>query len=631
VVTIAVSGPDNVGKSTQIRLLRRQAGMADAGPLDAYDARWARARKAGLADWWFAAAPVEEVVDVLACSYLARAAASAEESSAVRLVDRGMPMLEASVVATAAVRERLSYAAAVDRAAAVLSPYQPDLDMARSGEIGLLLLHANDLEDGVARALAREHQVNPRYGAYQRILQQHLYQLAAGGQFAHAVTVAGRPILAITREIAAWLSRNGLPAPSVALSTVRVLALGGLSESGKSTAGHYLALRHGYARLKIGYLLETAAARQGVDDVYALDAVGIAELLIDGLEKYCAAHHFQRWVSIESLHRDGVTGELAKLLGENLTVVYLEATAATRSARGAGGPADVAARDVIKRCRGAERIRECPGAVIIDNNGPRLALYRALDRLAADAAWPLAAPRRAGIDEMGLPGHLRGYLHQLLAGLTGGSTRLVTLLAVTGSGARGKYQHGWSDLDVLVLAETGSLPALRATLTRLADELEGVKLGFTIVSHAECAAGALTPRLLDTLAMISAGRLPVLWHAEGLRLPCPNAPADALASLSDGVAAAVEIRRQLIRPTLDVRALYKVSALLAKVALRAEGQDHSGDAEALTALAECAPSSFPSPALIEQARDDPAVLAVLAVAVLDWWLATISTAAPLSS
>jgi len=69
-----------VGKSTQIRLLRRDR-VADAGPLDAYDPRWARARKAGLADWWFAAAPVEEVVDVLACSYLARAA-SAEESSA---------------------------------------------------------------------------------------------------------------------------------------------------------------------------------------------------------------------------------------------------------------------------------------------------------------------------------------------------------------------------------------------------------------------------------------------------------------------------------------------------------------------------------------------------------------------
>jgi hypothetical protein len=102
-----------------------------------------------------------------------------------------------------------------------------------------------------------------------------------------------------------------------------VVALGGLSESGKSTAGAYLAARHGYARLKIGYLLETAAARRQVADVYALDAAGIAELLADGLEDYCRAHRFQRRVSIESLHRANVTAELAKLLGPSLRVAYL--------------------------------------------------------------------------------------------------------------------------------------------------------------------------------------------------------------------------------------------------------------------------------------------------------------------
>ena len=34
-ITVAVSGPDNVGKSTQIRLLARKIGATRAGPLDA--------------------------------------------------------------------------------------------------------------------------------------------------------------------------------------------------------------------------------------------------------------------------------------------------------------------------------------------------------------------------------------------------------------------------------------------------------------------------------------------------------------------------------------------------------------------------------------------------------------------
>ena len=93
------------------------------------------------------------------------------------------------------------------------------------------------------------------------------------------------------------------------------------------------------------------------------------------------------------------------------------------------------------------------------------------------------------------------------------SAPLVSLLAVTGSGARGKYQQGWSDLDVLAVAEQSTLSRLRVVLAELAGQLVRVKLGFTIVSAAECAAGTLTPSLLHTLTLIGTGRLPVLWCA----------------------------------------------------------------------------------------------------------------------
>lgn len=67
------------------------------------------------------------------------------------------------------------------------------------------------------------------------------------------------------------------------------------------------------------------------------------------------------------------------------------------------------------------------------------------------------------------------------------------------------------------------------------------------------------------------------------------------------------------------------------MALRAEGHDHPGDVDALAALAAYAPSCFPDPTLIEQARNEPAALAELATAVLGWWLATITTAPPVGS
>ena len=77
VSVIAVSGPDNVGKTTQLRILSRRLGRsaALAGSLDSYDLRWRAIRTGGMADWWFERARVEQVADVLACSYLERARA----------------------------------------------------------------------------------------------------------------------------------------------------------------------------------------------------------------------------------------------------------------------------------------------------------------------------------------------------------------------------------------------------------------------------------------------------------------------------------------------------------------------------------------------------------------------------
>jgi len=629
VVAVAVSGPDNVGKSTQIRLLARVGGVAGAGSLDAHDPRWADAHARGLADWWFRRAALEEVVDVLACSYLARSA-TVGCAGTVRLVDRGMPMLEASVVATAAARERLAYQAAVQRARELLAVYRDDLEGAEAGEWGVLLLHAAEPVAGTARALAREGEVTKTYATYQRVLNDHLHALADAGRFAQTIVVADRPILDVQHELRVLLrDRLGLPIPGMALHRVRVVALGGLSESGKSTAGAYLATQHGYARLKIGYLLEVAAARCGIADVYVLDDVAIAEMLVLGLEMYCGAHHFQRHVSIESLHRAGVTAELAKLFGPNLTVVYLDASAGVREARSLAGPADVGERDAVKRSRGAERIRELAGAVI-DNNGPRLALYRALDKIAASKCWPPAMPQRITVADLGLPSRLAAYLDALLARVADPAAPLASLLAVTGSGARGKYQQGWSDLDVLAVAEQDRLSRLRAVLAELAGRLGGVKLGFTILSEAECAAGAVTPRLLHTLALIGTGRLPVLWCAATLTLPCPDQETDALASLGDGVAAAVEIRRQLLKPALDLRSLYKVTVLVAKVGLRAEGEEHPGDTEALHALLRRFPASFTGldPGVIAAARHDEQAAIQLAHAVLAWWLATLPATGP---
>lgn len=601
--------------------------MDTARALDAHDPRWVDAHARGLADWWFRSASLEEVVDVLACSYLDRSGAG--DDGGVRLVDRGIPMLEASVAATVAARERFGHAAAARRAMELLVPYHDDLERAEDGEWGVLLLHAPEPAAGAKRALAREQEVvSAEYAIYQRVLNDHLHALADSGRFAQTIVVGERAILDVQHELRELLrDRLGLNVPGMSLHGVQVVASAGLSEAGKSTAGAYLAARQGYARLKIGYLLESAAALCDIADVYALEEARIAEMLVLGLEAYCAAHHFQRHVSVESLHRAGMAAELARLLGDQLTVIYLDASPEVRAARNLAGPADLHERDALKRSRGAEGIRQLAN-VVIDNNGPRLALYRALDKIAAGRRWPRTAPQQTTVESLGLPSRLAAYLEALLARVAAQAAPLVSLLAVTGSGARGTYQHGWSDLDVLAVAGQDKLGRLREVLTDLAGGLDGVKLGFTVVSEAECAAGTITPRLLHTLVLVGTGRLPVLWCDSSLVLPCPDQNSDALASLSDGVAAAIEIRRQLIRPVLDLRSLYKATALVAKVGLRADGGEYPGDTEALHALLDRFPTTFADLGhnVVTAARLDEHAATQLAHTVLAWFLAALPAA-----
>lgn len=617
-VSVAFSGPDNTGKTKQIGILARRMGRAatSAGPLDHYDPRWAAIKAEGMARWWFETAPVEEVADVLASSYLERS--RHPFSTPVRLLDRGIPMLEASVAATVAVREDLSAAQASDRALLLLASYETDLRTAEEGERALVLLHCDDPEEGTRRSLAHEVTVTEIYAAYQRHLQEQINRLVADGRFRMSIHIGDRPTVAVQDEVRRLLVPLHPDVPGGALAGVHVTALSGMSESGKSTAGEYLRTQHGHARLKIGYLIEDAADRAGIQDPYRLGPVVRAELIVDALDRFCQAHHFLDSVSIESLHDFDSTAELARMLGPQLTIAHLTASEDTRARRGTAGAQDVTDRDLVKSARGADKIVSIAHEVI-DNEGPRLELERRLDRIALDRRWPEHRPSTMPVNALGLPVHLESYLAEFIDRTTG-MRPLIDLLAVTGSGARGKYQHGWSDLDVLVVADASSLDEMRQILAELETELGGVKLGMTVLTRAECRAGAITSRLLHVLALIGSGALVPLWSAPGLALPVPDAATDVTVSLRDGIQAAIEIRRQLLKGTPDLRTLYKVTALLAKIQLRFSGIECPSDNDALAVLLDAGRQDT---SVVTTARTERSAAEALARLVLQAWLDTL--------
>lgn len=239
VTTLALSGADNTGKTKQLGILTRRIGPAAAssGPLDAHDARWEAIKKNGKSRWWFETGTMQEVAEVLAASYLQRSHQSGARTAGVRLMDRGMPMLEASVAATAAVRENLTPEQAANRARDLLEPYARDLKDAEAGEHGIVLLHHEDPAIGTARALSHETSVTPTYADYQVHLHHQIHRLVGESRFDSVIVVKDRSVVAVQHDLRRLLHPHTAPVPAGCLSGVRVVALGGMSEASSASPG----------------------------------------------------------------------------------------------------------------------------------------------------------------------------------------------------------------------------------------------------------------------------------------------------------------------------------------------------------------------------------------------------------
>lgn len=211
-IVVGVSGPRTSGRAPrsaaepQGGLAGRRAGRTPTTP-------WARAREAGLADWWFSAAQIAEKVDMLACSYLARSVAGPHDG-AVRLVDRGIRMLEASVGATVAVRERQDHRSATERAGELLEPYQRDLDRGggRGARCPVGARRRPTAGPPVPWPVRRGFSL--RYAAYQSMLGMHL-QAPGGRGTVRREDHGRRPLHPV------GAARGGGPAPQVRAAVAR--------------------------------------------------------------------------------------------------------------------------------------------------------------------------------------------------------------------------------------------------------------------------------------------------------------------------------------------------------------------------------------------------------------------------
>lgn len=205
---VSLNGPDNVGKTTQLRLVaQHRPGFQPLGAVHEHDpAPWQRVAAGDYARWWFETSTTIELTEMLLASHAKRAAA--RETGRTGLLDRGLPMLLAVACATCVVKDGLTVQQAMDTVNGITG------SRAFPPEVSVLLLASLDAERSYAITSARQGRPwTGVYPAYQRTLHAVLLQQADRGLYTAVVNCEDRSLDDVHAQVAALLDTHLPPPP----------------------------------------------------------------------------------------------------------------------------------------------------------------------------------------------------------------------------------------------------------------------------------------------------------------------------------------------------------------------------------------------------------------------------------
>lgn len=188
-------------------------------------------------------------------------------------------------------------------------------------------------------------------------------------------------------------------------------------------------------------------------------------------------------------------------------------------------------------------------------------------------------PSYGYIDVSSFPRAVRAPLAELADRLVDGAT---LLLAATGSLANGSWRAGWSDVDVLLIRRDLPLAWLADRTRDLVTEPVAHVSAF---SAAEVGAGLLPPRVINAVRLVAEDSRGVIVRDDSWVAPEFDLDIGARASLLDLPQALLLLRRHVMDGVCDVRAVYKLAILVARIILRQAGVEPDTGDDVIAAFA----------------------------------------------
>lgn len=366
---ISINGLDDTGKTEQIKLLSGEKVINCAGGLGAYSNHWPKLNPIDFFNWWFQNVPCFELFSIIIESIKRRQLA--HEPNKLNIDDRGTKMFRAVCAATLSIREKASAERAIETVNAI---FDKELGEELFGEEEVLLKPSSAYQSKIKPILQVIGVKSDEYLPWQRELYIE-YQTQLSCFMNHYfrdirsdnVVLVDDCILSIQNKLRRIINRMyGVSLPIICETLEKLVAFGGMSESGKSSFAERLSTHHHYCRLKIKYFEGVVRNR---DRQSRPDTLG-REIL-----DFLCSHRHITHASIESLHGADLPAYLKLLLGSIMTTVFLDTQEAVRVKRTAQvlgiseeqAKADTRTKDALKLSRGADRVRDIAD-IVFDNS-----------------------------------------------------------------------------------------------------------------------------------------------------------------------------------------------------------------------------------------------------------------------
>lgn len=366
---ISINGRDGIGKTEQIKLLKGDERFYLTGNLVDYSKRWTKLSPIEGFNWWFRDVPFMELTSIILESLKARRATY--ESNKININDRGSIMFKAVCAATLASREQLPI---IDIINLIDKLFEDEIKECEINENEILFIPNTGYESSIKQLIriANEKESGylpwqtEMYIKYQDFLSYFINYYFQNVSFDNIICV-DNCIIDIHNKLRVIINQMfNTNLPMICETFERLIAFGGLSESGKSSFAEQLSINHHFYRLKIKYFNEIICNR-GVKS--KPDILG-RELL-----NFFQNHKHIINASIESLHGDNLPAYLKLLFGTRLKIVYLDTPKEKRVERTAQAlnisyeeaQLNTESKDYVKLSHGADRVKDI--ADIVFDNG----------------------------------------------------------------------------------------------------------------------------------------------------------------------------------------------------------------------------------------------------------------------